>query len=140
MCLAPRQAAAARSQAASASSGDLTSKIQSALQKQINDLQNQNKQLKQAKQQSQPAQPDKVRKGNLKQGKGAGRDSKVRLPPALQGMSSVSTAATGKKRLCFGFNLGNCTGAAPGEECQKGFHLCMKPGCSKPHPCTKCTV
>ena len=31
--------------------------------------------------------------------------------------------------LCFAFNLGNCT--TKGEECEKGLHKCMKPGCTK---------
>ena len=68
------------------------------------------------------------------------RSDFVKLPAALIGMCPKSDTG---KRLCFAFNLGSCNAAAPGQECAKGWHLCMKPtaagqACSKPHAANKC--
>jgi hypothetical protein len=76
--------------------------------------------------------------------KGGGKGF-VKLPAALVGMCPVSNKATSSKRLCFGFNLGNCSAVSPGQECAKGAHLCMKPtasgeACSKPHGALRCTA
>ena len=76
------------------------------------------------------------------QGKGKNKDQqKGRLPPGLMGMCPRSSAATGGKRMCYSFNLGQCTACAPGQECARGSHLCMKPAaggeaCSKAHAAT----
>jgi hypothetical protein len=64
--------------------------------------------------------------------------SGARLPAGLIGMQSVSSASSGKKRMCFSFNLpAGCSGAKPGLECSRGWHLCMKTvndeACSKAH-------
>ena len=69
------------------------------------------------------------------------RSDFVKLPAALIGMCPKSDSG---KRLCFAFNLGSCNAAAPGQECAKGWHLCMKPlpsghACSKPHGANRCT-
>jgi hypothetical protein len=79
-------------------------------------------------------------------GKGKGKQGKAKsnLPKQLIGMCAVSNEATNSQRFCFGFNLGSCSAAAPGQACQKGLHACMKPqangsACSMAHPCTGCT-
>ena len=79
-------------------------------------------------------------KGNSKGGKAV----QVRLPPGLHGMCPRSSQATGNKRTCFAFNLGQCNATSPGQECAKGVHLCVKPSaggeaCSKPHGANSCT-
>ena len=80
-----------------------------------------------------PARPSKEAK--------APRGDFVKLPAALIGMCPKSDSG---KRLCFAFNLGTCNAASPGQECAKGWHLCMKPtasgqACSKPHAANRCT-
>jgi hypothetical protein len=66
---------------------------------------------------------------NLAKGKGKGRG--VRMPVNLIGKHSMTSDG---KRICFAFNLpGGCSAAAPGKECPKGLHVCMEPGCYKPH-------
>ena len=77
-------------------------------------------------------------------GKTKGATDKVKLPPGLMGMCARSSPQTGSKRMCFGFNLGSCSACAPGQECAKGAHLCMKPSaggqaCSKTHAASSCT-
>ena len=72
------------------------------------------------------------------------RKNDPKPPKALAGMCVRSSTSTGKKKMCFGYNLGQCSAASPGEECAKGFHLCMKPkgngeACSLPHPANKCS-
>ena len=77
-------------------------------------------------------------------GKAKGDRSNVKLPPGLMGMCARSSPQTGSKRMCFGFNLGTCSACAPGQDCAKGAHLCMKPSangqaCSKAHGAGSCT-
>ena len=67
------------------------------------------------------------------------------MPKALIGMCKVSSTATGGQRFCYGFNLGSCKLATPGNPCKRGLHACMKPkhngeACSAPHPCSACTL
>ena len=67
----------------------------------------------------------------------------INMPKALIGMATISSKATGNKRLCFGFNLGSCKDASPGQACGKGLHGCMKPtgsgeACSEAHPVSSC--
>jgi hypothetical protein len=83
--------------------------------------------------------------GKGKAGKGAAGKGGPRLPAGLFGMCPRSSAATENKRLCFGFNLGSCKLVGPGQECAKGWHLCMKPAangqaCSQHHAATACTA
>ena len=61
----------------------------------------------------------------------------VKLPRPLIGKLS-RTADTPPKRLCFAYNMRSCClGARDGQECSKGWHLCMEPPgpCAKAHPC-----
>ena len=67
-------------------------------------------------------------------GKGNKKDRGINVPQALIGKQTLTADG---KRMCFGYNLGNCTDAPDGGECSKGSHLCMEQGCQKPHPCTK---
>jgi hypothetical protein len=53
----------------------------------------------------------------------------MRLPLELVGLeSNYKTEA-----ICFNYNLGGCTAAKDGERCGRGWHVCMKSGCFKPH-------
>ena len=82
--------------------------------------------------------------GKAKGGKGA-KGNPIRLPPGLEGMATKTSAATGMRRLCFGFNLGSCQAASPGNACAKGLHACMKPlgadseACGDNHAASACT-
>lgn len=73
-------------------------------------------------------------------GKGKARPagSGPNLPPGLVGCIATSSPQTGSRRLCFGYNLGQCTLVADGLECPKGWHMCMEPlgsvACSQNHP------
>ena len=79
-------------------------------------------------------------------GKGGGRKGATRgsgssgsagnVPKELIGMDT--RRENGEPR-CFGFALGNCNGAKPGERCQKGWHECMRPGCPEKHATVTCT-
>ena len=85
----------------------------------------------------QAPQAVKVIKGQGKN-KTKNQNTAARLPAGLMGMCPRSSAATGSKRMCYSFNLGQCTACAPGQECHRGAHLCMKPAaggeaCSKAH-------
>ena len=55
---------------------------------------------------------------------------KPKMPESLRGMAHQTIA---KKNICYGYNLGNCDKAQPGQKCVKGLHVCMRPGCEKPH-------
>ena len=74
-------------------------------------------------------------KGQGKFGKGKTKSKKVMsmVPKELQGRDNVSVDPHGR-RLCFDFNLGRCSKAPNGGECDRGFHLCMRRGCHAPHP------
>ena len=50
----------------------------------------------------------------------------MRLPFKLIGGNPTDSDGNA---LCFAFNLGTC--ATKEEECDKGLHKCMKPGCTK---------
>lgn len=54
----------------------------------------------------------------------------TRMPPSLIGMSP--TTENGEP-ICYNFNLDGCDGAEPGGRCDKGWHVCMKPGCGQAH-------
>ena len=58
------------------------------------------------------------------------RDDKPRMPAELIGMSNRTAD---DDHICYGFNLEGCKGAKPGARCDKGWHVCMKPGCLKSH-------
>ena len=84
--------------------------------------------------------------GAKAKGKGAKGPALIRLPPGLEGMATKTSAATGMRRLCFGFNLGTCQAASPGNACAKGLHGCMKPvgpqgeACGGTHTASACTI
>ena len=148
LMLAPRAVMAAPAQTPSQGSGhreELSKREKEVIKKQTK--------VEQAKtararidQTRQPAQadenPTKDRRG--RKGKGAGKNQ-VRMPVGLEGMATKTSAATGMRRLCFGYNLGTCTAATPGEACPKGLHGCMKPAgpngdaCADRHPASACT-
>ena len=65
--------------------------------------------------------------------KGAGRGA-PRVPRQLLGLDGCRPDG---KRRCYGFNLKECTAVAPGQECARGFHECMK--CGGNHAALDCT-
>jgi hypothetical protein len=128
------------------------SKIVQALQKQIDALQRQvseggrAKAIKDAFSASSSTAPmpaiadrptaDSKGKKNAAQDSKNGRDPK---PPAeLKGCCTRSSQASGRRKMCYAYNLGNCKKVADGGECSRGAHLCMKnvkgSACSQPHP------
>ena len=81
--------------------------------------------------------------GNKGDGKGHGKGKLKRkwrapknMPAPLVGKRSETS--TGKP-LCWNYNLehGCKSGIGGGGKCDKGRHLCMEPGCQKPHPLHK---
>ena len=56
--------------------------------------------------------------------------SRAPRPRELIGMEI--TTAKGEP-LCFAYNLGGCEKAKDGEKCEKGWHLCSRLKCAKPH-------
>ena len=75
--------------------------------------------------------------GGAPKGGGKGKQKGPAMPRALVG--GVAQTADGK-RICFGFNLGSCSKVQPGEECDRGLHLCTKKGCGGRHPASECPL
>ena len=69
-------------------------------------------------------------KGGRSSGKGKGKKGGVQTPPELRGLEA--RGPDGENR-CYNFNMGGCTQAKPGQRCPRGMHVCMRPGCGKPH-------
>ena len=68
-------------------------------------------------------------------GKGKSKDRLNILPKELQRKDNVSTDLFGR-RLRFNYNMGECSDAADGGQCNRGHHFCLKKGCHAPHPVT----
>ena len=71
-------------------------------------------------------------------GKGGGKSKKTKQwkPPKgmPQELTSKQSSTKAGKRICWAFNLEcGCDQAKPGEECPRGLHVCMEPGCQKNH-------
>ena len=69
-------------------------------------------------------------------GKGKGKSKQdtaraIRMPRKLIGQSPVTASGD---NICFDYNLDGCDAAKPGERCPKGWHVCCRHGCFKPHP------
>ncbi len=58
------------------------------------------------------------------------RPGKAAMPWQLVGKWSTNNG----RRICFAFNLGECSEVAPGSACSKGFHICCEPNCGQNHP------
>lgn len=43
-----------------------------------------------------------------------------------------------RANICFGFNLGSCTDAVHSQACQRGSHVCCRPGREQPHTALSC--
>ena len=70
--------------------------------------------------------------GGAKAGKGKGKrkGNFVKMPAELLGMELAGPDGSGR---CLAFYLGTCSAVKPGERCPRGWHVCMRPGCGKPH-------
>ena len=86
----------------------------------------------------------KDKKPKKEKGKGKGKDKgkgkgapKAGMPSDLAGMVAVTPDG---KTLCFNFNRGTCTNAVSNGKCQRGYHLCCKPGCGGNHPMGSCNA
>ena len=82
----------------------------------------------------------KGRKGDKGKGKGKAKTKRMstawnagRLPEELRKNGCVAADNQGRRR-CFAYNLGGCDKAQPGEQCERGWHLCARKGCGQPHP------
>ncbi len=58
------------------------------------------------------------------------RKRSVKMPSGLDGGDCVPETTKGK-RICFGFNLGNCK--EKGNKCDKGLHICCQQKCFQGH-------
>ena len=61
---------------------------------------------------------------NVGKGKDAGKDQGS--PPVPQALLPGKSITEDGDRICFGYNLGTCRDAKPGERCKRGFHVCSK--------------
>ena len=75
------------------------------------------------------------RKQSQRGGKGGKNSGKSGAPAHWNGLSTT-TPAPESKRICFSFNDRGCPSARPGEECNKGKHVCPK--CLGPHSLRDC--
>ena len=66
--------------------------------------------------------------GTVEEKGGRGSDGQGALPRGLIG----GMTHFGDRRLCFGFNLGQCKDVKPGEPCSRGWHLCCALGLRMP--------
>ena len=73
-------------------------------------------------------------KGKAK-GKGSEGEPRGGMPSDLAGMSARDPAGN---MICFNFNRGSCTNTVTNNKCQRGVHVCCKPGCGGPHPMGGC--
>ena len=151
MTLAPRQgsSAAGSRESPKAQSGSSVADIPRLSNADKKALKNQlkNEELKALRMKSQAGSKGQQQQTFSAKGGKKGQSSSLgnaRMPPQLVGMCSKSSAASGMNRLCYGFNLGTCSAVAPGKQCQKGLHACMKPdpatseACGGAHPCSAC--
>ena len=67
----------------------------------------------------------------LSTAKGGGRGT--RMPKGLVGMEANTPDGA---RICFSYNLAGC--AEKGDKCDKGEHVCCRPGCFERHPLPEC--
>ena len=81
--------------------------------------------------QNQRYQPYKG-KGKQGGGKGKNKGGKGILPKFLLGRDNTNMDMHGR-RLCFNYQVGRCSDAADGAECERGWHLCCRKGCFAPH-------
>jgi hypothetical protein len=154
MALMPRQGFVAVPQQVAS---DQSAKLIAALQKQVDSMQKQMTGQKHARaisdvfsgpcgsQMPQAIADAPAATGAGKTAKGKKADAKgdkdPKCPSALKGCCTRSNQATGRRKMCYAYNLGKCNSVADGAECAKGAHLCMKSvngvACSKSHPQTK---
>lgn len=102
------------------------------LQRQVMNLEGRlkNKGFSKGKSQASTSASPRASSRSSSKSKGKGKRWLVKLPPALIGMSPTTAD---NEPICYNFNLAGCDGAAPGERCDRGWHVCMMPGCGKPH-------
>ena len=81
--------------------------------------------------QNQRYQPYKG-KGKQGGGKGKNKGGKGILPKFLLGRDNTNMDMHGR-RLCFNYQVGRCSDAADGAECERGWHLCCRKGCFAPY-------
>lgn len=87
-------------------------------------------------------QPERV--SSLPQ-KGKGKGSKGRNkprsgPPMPQGLRGGVGATPDGRRICYGYNLGECREAVTDGACRRGLHVCTRHGCGGKHPAKDCTL
>ena len=79
-----------------------------------------------------------AKRGDKGKGRGAAA-ARVgpRMPQALIGMAAMTDD---NRPLCFNFNLAGCpsTGVVVGQRCDRGWHLCCRPGCFQEHSLAQC--
>ena len=86
------------------------------------------------------------RKDGGKGGKGRGKGGKHnrqqhwQLPHVFLGktvrLPTGTQLGTPGDAISFNFNFGFCCGGVPSQRCDKGWHVCAKPGCQQVHGMT----
>ena len=71
--------------------------------------------------------------GAAKGGRGKGGGSGLSIPSGCCGRTADG------RSICYAYNDRGCSGAAAGESCNRGFHVCGVKGCGGNHPMTACT-
>ena len=89
------------------------------------------------------AENSRLKRGNRFQGgkgdgKTRGKAQKKGKPNRWQGLDGKTRNTANGEPICFNYNLpSGCPNAQPGAKCQRGVHVCMEPGCQKPHSMTE---
>ena len=73
-------------------------------------------------------------KANNKKGKDPRKDRSGALPKELIGMN----ASVDGKKVCYAYNMRHGCKVSGEERCEKGYHLCMFPGCGERHGLQSC--
>ncbi|CAJ1339588.1 unnamed protein product [Effrenium voratum] len=75
-------------------------------------------------------------KGSADKGGGKGKKTRAwRQPKGMpQELTSKQSSTKSGQPICWAFNLAcGCSKAKAGQECPRGLHVCMEPGCQKNH-------
>ena len=75
-------------------------------------------------------------KGSADKGRGKGKKTRTwRLPKGMpQQLASKQSSTKSGQPICWAYNLAcGCANAKAGQECPRGLHVCMEPGCQKNH-------
>ena len=78
-------------------------------------------------------------KGAGKGKKGAGKGKKGTGKGPFVVPDDCARVDSKRRPICYSFNLGGCSNAKPGGQCNRGMHVCWKTGCNKHAPYGSCS-